>query len=108
MNDPGMARSDPGMPYGIVAIAASAGGITALRRALGGLPDGFAVPGLVAQPLDPRQKAVIAEVLGRRAKMPVGLAREGERADPGAIPAAPPNRHLLVGADGVLTLSNSE
>jgi len=108
MNDPGMARSDPGMPYSIVAIAASAGGITALGRVLGGLPDGFPVPVLVVQHLDPRHKTVIAEVLGRRAKMPVRLAREGEKADPGAIYVAPPNRHLLVGADGVLTLSNSE
>jgi two-component system, chemotaxis family, protein-glutamate methylesterase/glutaminase len=108
MNDPGMSRSDPGMPYGIVAIAASAGGITALGRVLGGLPDGFPVPVLVVQHLDPRHKTVIAEVLGRRAKMLVRLAREGEKAEPGAIYVAPPNRHLLVGADGVLTLSNSE
>ena len=108
MNDPGTARSDPGMPYGIIAIAASAGGITALGRVLGSLPAGFPIPVLVVQHLDPRHKTVIAEVLGRRAKMPVKLAQEGERAEPGAIYVAPPNRHLLVGADGVLTLSNSE
>ena len=108
MNAPGTARSDPGMPYGIVAIAASAGGITALGRVLGGLPAGFPVPVLVVQHLDPRHKTVIAEVLGRRAKMPVKLAQEGEKAEPGTIYVAPPNRHLLVGADGMLALSNSE
>jgi two-component system chemotaxis response regulator CheB len=108
MNEPGPVRGDPGMPYAIVAIAASAGGITALSRVLGGLPDGFPVPVLVVQHLDPRHKTVIAEVLGRRAKMPVRLAQEGEKAHPGTIYVAPPNLHLLVGADGVLTLSNSE
>jgi two-component system chemotaxis response regulator CheB len=108
MNDPGPARGDPGTPYGIVAIAASAGGITALGRVLGSLPGGLPVPVLVVQHLDPRHKSVIAEVLGRRAKMPVRLAREGEKAEPGTIYVAPPNLHLLVGADGVLTLSNSE
>ena len=108
MNDPGMARNDPGMPYDIVAIAASAGGITALGRVLGSLPGGFPVPVLVVQHLDPRHKTVIAEVLGRRARIPVKLAGEGEKAEPGTIYVSPPNRHLLVGADGVLTLSNSE
>jgi chemotaxis response regulator CheB len=38
MSDPEPARAEPGEPYGIVAIAASAGGITALGRVLGGLP----------------------------------------------------------------------
>lgn len=108
MNDPGPARADPGEPYSIVAIAASAGGITALGRVLGGLPSGFGVPVVIVQHLDPRHKTVIAEVLGRRAKMPVRLARDGERTEAGTIYVAPPNHHLLVGADGVLMLSSSE
>lgn len=108
MSDPGPDRAGSGAPYGIVAIAASAGGVTALGRVLGGLPGGFPVPVVVVQHLDPRHKTVIAEVLGRRAKMPVRLAREGEKAETGTIYVAPPNRHLLVGADGALTLSSSE
>jgi two-component system chemotaxis response regulator CheB len=108
MNDPGSGRADPGEPYGVVAIGASAGGITALSRVLGGLPAGFPVPVLVVQHLDPRHKTVIADVLGRRTKMPVRLAREGEKAEAGVVYVAPPNRHLLVGADGMLTLSSSE
>jgi two-component system, chemotaxis family, protein-glutamate methylesterase/glutaminase len=51
MNDPGPARADPGEPYSIVAIAASAGGITALGRVLGGLPSGFGVPVVIVQHL---------------------------------------------------------
>jgi two-component system chemotaxis response regulator CheB len=101
-------RAEPGEPYGIVAIAASAGGITALSHVLGGLPSGFPVPVVVVQHLDPRHKTVIAEVLGRRAKMPVKLAREGEKAEAGTIYIAPPNHHLLVGTDGMLSLSSSE
>jgi len=108
MNDPGPVRAGSGEPYGIVAIAASAGGITALGRVLGGLPADFPVPVVIVQHLDPRHKTIIAEVLGRRAKMPVRLAQEGVKAGPGNIYIAPPNRHLLVGAEGVLTLSSSE
>ena len=91
-----------------MAIAASAGGITALGRVLGGLPAGFPVPVVVVQHLDPRHKTIIAEVLGRRAKEPVVLARDGGRAEPGTIYVAPPNHHLLVEAEGVLVLSSSE
>ena len=108
MTDGDSGRVDPAEPFAIVAIAASAGGITALTRVLGGLPNGFPVPVVVVQHLDPRHTTVIADVLGRRTKMPVKLAREGETAEPGTIYIAPPNRHLLIGADGVLTLSSSE
>jgi two-component system, chemotaxis family, protein-glutamate methylesterase/glutaminase len=101
-------RSVPGQPFGIVAIAASAGGITALGRVLGGLPAHFPVPVLVVQHLDPRHQTIIADVLGRRATMPVRLASEGEQAMAGTVYVAPPNYHLLVGAEGKLTLSGSE
>jgi two-component system, chemotaxis family, protein-glutamate methylesterase/glutaminase len=107
-SDPGSGSADPAEPYGIVAVAASAGGITALGRVLGGLPAEFPVPVVVVQHLDPRHKTIIAEVLGRRAKEPVVLAQDGERAEPGTIYVAPPNHHLLVEADAVLVLSSSE
>jgi two-component system, chemotaxis family, protein-glutamate methylesterase/glutaminase len=108
MNEPGHARADLGESYGIVAIAASAGGITALGRVLGGLPADFPVPVVVVQHLDPRHKTIIADVLGRRTKLQVTLARHGEKAEPGTVCVAPPNHHLLVGAEGLLTLSSSE
>jgi len=108
MDDTESSSTDPAEPYDIVAIAASAGGITALGRVLGGLPAGFPVPVVVVQHLDPRHKTIIAEVLGRRAKAPVVLAQDGVRAEPGTIYVAPPNHHLLVEAEGVLVLSSSE
>jgi two-component system, chemotaxis family, protein-glutamate methylesterase/glutaminase len=91
-----------------VALAASAGGITALGRVLGELPTAFGVPVVVVQHLDRRHQTVIAEVLGRRAKLPVRLAREGDLPGPGTIYIAPPDHHLLVGEDGRLTLSSAE
>jgi len=94
--------------YAVVAVASSAGGITALGVLLGALPVGFPVPVLVVQHLDPRHQTVIAHVLGRSARLPVKLAEAGEFARPGTIYVAPPNRHLLVGAAGRLTLSDSE
>lgn len=97
-----------GHPYDIVALAASAGGITALGRVFGELPTDFGVPVVVVQHLDRRHQTVIAEVLGRRAKLPVRLAAEGDFPGPGTIYIAPPDHHLLVGEDGRLTLSSAE
>jgi two-component system, chemotaxis family, protein-glutamate methylesterase/glutaminase len=105
MPEPGYAVQ--GDPYQIVAIAASAGGIIALGRVLGDLPQGFRVPVLVVQHLDRRHRTIIAEVLGRRTKLPVQLASHGEHAEPGTVYIAPPDRHLLLGEDGTLTLSSS-
>lgn len=104
--EPGDVSQDD--PYDIVAIAASAGGVTALGRVLGALPADFPVPVVVVQHLDPRHRTIIAEVLGRRAALPVKLAEDGEHAESGTIYIAPPNRHLLLGEDGIITLSSSE
>jgi two-component system, chemotaxis family, protein-glutamate methylesterase/glutaminase len=95
-------------PYGIVAIASSAGGIAALRSVLGALPAQFPVPIVVVQHLDPRHETIIADVIGRRTNLETRLAVEGERVQPATIHIAPPNRHLLVESDGMLRLSQSE
>lgn len=101
-------QGSPRSAYGIVAIAASAGGITALSLVLGQLPTGFPVPVVVVQHLDPRHETLIAHVLGRRTRFPVVLAAADQRAEAGRIYVAPPNYHLLVGAGGMLSLSSSE
>ncbi|MEU8222476.1 chemotaxis protein CheB [Kribbella sp. NPDC048915] len=92
----------------MVAVASSAGGIRALSQLLGALPSSFPVPIVVVQHLDPRHETVIADVLGRRSLMPVQLAQPGEQAQPGTVYIAPPDRHLLVGSGGELTLTTSE
>ena len=102
--------SDPEQPeqYAVVALASSAGGIHALIEVLGALDADLPVPVLVVQHLDPRHSTVLAEILARRSPLKVKLAEAGERVGPGTVYIAPPDRHLLVGADGVLALSDSE
>lgn len=102
--EPGAARE----PYEVVALASSAGGITALTRVLGQLPAEFPVPVLVVQHLDPRHDTVLAEVLGRRTRLMVKLAEAGETTRPGVVYIAPPDHHLLVDPGGVVALTSSE
>jgi two-component system, chemotaxis family, protein-glutamate methylesterase/glutaminase len=66
------------------------------------------VPVVLVQHLDPRHETVLAQVLSRRANLHVKLAESGERALPGTIYIAPPDRHLLVEPGGRLTLTTSE
>lgn len=99
---------EPAVRFDIVAVASSAGGITALGRVLGALPAGFPVPVLVVQHLDPRHRTVLADVLNRQTDLPVKLAEAGESAQPGTIYIAPPNRHLLAGPGGTLGLSDAD
>ena len=93
--------------YDIVAVASSAGGIHGLGVLLSALGTDFPVPVLIVQHLDPRHRTVIADVLARRMSLPVKLAEDGEHAEPGVVYVAPPDRHLLVGPEGALSLSRT-
>ncbi|MGY0023493.1 chemotaxis protein CheB [Streptomyces sp. cg35] len=94
--------------FAVVAVAASAGGINGLATLLGGLDAALPVPVLVVQHLDPRHRTVLAEILDRRTGLTVKLAEQNEPALAGTVYIAPPDRHLLVGPGGTLTLSRSE
>ena len=101
-------QPDGARPFQLVTIASSAGGVRALTHLLARMPADLAVPVVIVQHLDPRHETVIADVLGRHSTMPVKLAEHEERAKPGTVYVAPPNRHLFIGADSVLTLADGE
>ncbi|MER6664128.1 chemotaxis protein CheB [Amycolatopsis japonica] len=96
------------VPYEIVAIGASAGGVKALLTVLEALPADFPVPVLIVQHLDPHHDTVLAELLDRRSRLRVKLAEDGEAATAGVAYVAPPDRHLLVGPGGELQLSRRD
>lgn len=94
--------------FDIVAMAASAGGLTALSQVLAGLPGDFPAAIVVVQHLDPRHRSLMATILSRRTPLQVKQAEEGEGVVAATVYIAPPNRHLLVNPDGTLSLSQSE
>jgi two-component system chemotaxis response regulator CheB len=97
-----------GLPYDIIAFAASAGGLNALSHVLGQLPADFPAPIVIVHHLDPRHRSLIAEILSRRTKLRVQEAREGDHLRAHTVFVAPPDYHLLVNPDGTLSLSHSE
>lgn len=94
-----------GVAFPIVAVAASAGGLDALRLLLSGIPADFGAAMLIVQHMAPRQRSRLAEILARHCALPVAMAREGQKIEKGHVLVAPPDRHLLIGADRSVVLS---
>jgi two-component system chemotaxis response regulator CheB len=94
--------------FEVVAMAASAGGLSALGQVLAALPADFPAAIVVVQHLDPRHRSLMADILSRRTSLDVREARENDGLRPATVFIAPPNRHLLVNTDGTLSLSQSE
>jgi len=93
--------------FDIVALASSAGGLSALSEVLSKLPESFPASIAVVQHLDPRHRSLMAKILSGRTELSVKEAEEGDRLRPGVVYVAPPDRHLLVNP-GTISLTQSE
>ncbi len=91
----------------VIAIAASAGGLTALSQVLSGLPTDFSAAVLIVQHLMPDRPSNLAEILAKRSPMPVRQAIDGDPLRAGAVLVAPPDFHILVNPDLTLSLSHT-
>jgi two-component system chemotaxis response regulator CheB len=94
--------------FEVVAMAASAGGLTALSTILSELPADFPACIVIVQHLDPRHRSLMADILSRRTTLRVKEVQEGDLLSPGVVYIAQPDRHLLVNPDGTFSLTQSE
>ena len=92
--------------YDLIAITASAGGISALGHVLSALPPDFPVPIVVVQHHAPDRTASLADVLSRLSKRPVRIAEPGQHIKAGTVYLAPGSAHLLVRPDHSFALQN--
>lgn len=104
----GLASEFAASAFDVVAMAASAGGLRALTEVLSSLPRKFPAAIVVVQHLDRRHRSLMAEILDRSSDLPVKQAAAGDLLRRGTVFIAPPDNHLLVDPDGVLSLSKSE
>lgn len=98
----------PARPYAAIVMAASTGGIEALRIVLGGLHRELPVPVLVVQHTASDDAHTLSEVLGLRSPLPVGEAQPRQQPEGGRVYLAPPGYHLLVEPGPRLALSVDE
>jgi len=81
----------------LVAIGASTGGPQALQRLVSELPPNFPVPVLIVQHIAPGFLQGMASWLSQSCDLPVHIATQGERLEPGHLYLAPDNFHMGVG-----------
>ncbi|MYL27196.1 MULTISPECIES: chemotaxis protein CheB [Halomonadaceae] len=80
----------------IVAIGASAGGLTALERFLSHTPADSGMAYIVVQHLDPTRKALLSELLQRACSLSVHEARQGMAIERNSVYVIPPNTELTI------------
>ncbi len=88
-----------------VVIGSSAGGVLALKRLLGALPQNFPAPILIVQHIASGPSHSLASVLDHVCALNVKEAQECEALQAGTVYLAPPNYHLLVEMNATLSFS---
>jgi len=93
------------MPYDLVVMGASWGGLTAFERVLGGLPHDFTTPIAIAQHRSPDGgSAGLAKLLTGHSALPVVDVEDKQPIERGRVYLAPSDYHLYV-EDGRFSLS---
>jgi two-component system chemotaxis response regulator CheB len=96
------------IPIRAVVIGASAGAVDALSRILPELPADFPVPILIVVHVPADRRNILAPLFDAKCRMAVREAEDKEPALAGMIYFAPPDYHLLVEAEGTLSLSTDQ
>jgi len=92
------------LPFQIVGIGASAGGIEALSELFSALDQDTGMAFVVVQHLDPTHSSMIAEIISRKTGMKTATAVHQEPVEPNTIYIIPPGKNMVFG-EGRLQLS---
>ena len=103
MIEPASTPPPVGRGHDVVAVAASAGGVEALKILAGDLPADLPAAVLVALHLPRDARSVLAQILARRSRLTVVVAEHGAPLLPGHVYVGRPDSHLLV-RDGCIVL----
>ncbi len=87
-------------------MAASVGGLNALSVILKSLPADFPAAIAIVMHMSPDHKSLLAEILSCRTELKVKQAQPGDLLCHSCVFVAPPNHHLSVGGNGILSLSS--
>lgn len=84
----------PALPFYVVGLGASAGGLEALERVFDHLPSNTGCAFVVIQHLSADHKSLMAELLSRHTSMPVYRAEDGMRVEPNTVYLITPSFNL--------------
>jgi two-component system chemotaxis response regulator CheB len=106
MPELGVASESEAAPN-VLAVAASTGGPPALAKVIGGLSADFPLPILLVQHMGAAFMDGFASWLDGVVPLAVGVARDGQTMQAGHVYVAPGDRHLELGTNGTLRVSDS-
>jgi two-component system CheB/CheR fusion protein len=89
--------------FPIIGIGASAGGLEALERFLGHVPEGSGMAFVIVQHLDPTHKGIMPELLQRATRMQVIQVKDRTKVRPDCVYVIPPNKDMSI-LHGILHL----
>jgi len=84
------------MEHDIIVIGASAGGVSALKTLVAGLPGDLKASLFIVMHISATYSSMLPEILSRSGPLPVLHATEGMMIEQETIYIAPPNHHLLL------------
>lgn len=88
----------------VIALGASAGGHRALQNLVATLPADFPAALLITVHLAASRPSVLPAILSNSGPLPARFGQDGELIRPGHIFIAPPDLHMMAGAEGRLRL----
>ena len=89
----------------VIVVGASAGGVEALIQLVRTLPQDIAAPVCIVLHIPNDAPSLLAQILNRDSRLPAMHAENKQRWENGRIYVAPPDRHLLIHADGTLRVA---
>lgn len=89
-------ENSPVIGHNIVAIGASAGGVAALNRLVGGLPADVPAAVFVVVHLPAEAPSMLPRILDRAGPLEAVWPEDGDSVENGRVYVAPPNLHLLL------------
>ena len=85
------------LPFLIVGVGASAGGLDAISRLLRGIPAATGMAFVIVQHLDPTHKSALSEILARSTAMPVIEADDNRAIEIDHVYVIPPGKNMVIG-----------
>jgi two-component system, chemotaxis family, protein-glutamate methylesterase/glutaminase len=95
------------VPYAVVAIGTSWGGLTAMSKLLGALPDDFSIPIVIVQHRGKDSNKLLSQLLQDATPLTVSEIEDKDLLEPGKVHVAPADYHVLV-ERGYLSLTVEE
>ncbi len=90
------ALSQSALPFPVVCIGASAGGLEAFTQLLGALPTDTGMAFVLVSHLSPSHASHLAEILSRATRMPVTEVKDEPTVQPNCVYVMPPDSHMTI------------